>query len=203
MCFFEPLTRMTLDRARLVAGNRVLDLACGTGIVARLATSFVGREGEVVAIDVRPGMIAKARSIPPPSGAPVDFRVGDASGLDLPDGRFDVILCQQGLQFFSDKVGAAREMRRVHVSGGRIVLAIWRGVEHQTLMADLVAAEARHLDKLGVPFEDVAAPFLLDSADEIHSILRLAGFCDIEFSEASMPATFPSALSFVRDVELA
>jgi hypothetical protein len=98
---------------------------------------------------------------------------------------------------------AASEMRRVLVPGGRTVLAIWRGIEHLTLFGDLTNAEARHLEKLGVPYEDIAAPFLMDSAEEIREVLETGGFRDVSLSDATVMVTFPSAATFVRDVELA
>lgn len=200
---FEPLARMTLDRARLSAGERVLDLACGTGIVARHAAPIVGDQGGVSAVDIRPGMIAKAASLPQPPGATIRWIEGDATALDLDDASFDVVLCQQGLQFFGDKAAAVAEMHRVLAPGGRLVLAVWRGLEHLTLFRDLTEAEARHLGKLGVPYEDIAAPFLFDNPDAIRGLLEDGGFEAVEISEASLPVAFPSAEHFVEDVELA
>jgi ubiquinone/menaquinone biosynthesis C-methylase UbiE len=71
-------------------------------------------------------MIAKPRSLSPPHGAPIEWREGDAAALDLADDSFDILLCQQGRQFLSDRRAAAREMRRVLAPGGRTVLAARR-----------------------------------------------------------------------------
>jgi SAM-dependent methyltransferase len=199
---FEPLAKITLQCAKLAAGERVLDLACGTGIVARRAAPLLGENGSVTAVDLRPGMIAKGRSLGS-SGAPIRWLEGNATKLLLDDEAFDVVLCQQGLQFFEDKPAAVSEMRRVLDHRGRIVLAIWRGLDHLTLFKDLTAAEARHLETLGVTYEDVAAPFLFDKPDDIQRLLRDAGFKDIRLAEATVTAVFPSAERFVRDVEMA
>src|SRR5687767_12566054 len=97
---FRPFAELTVERAQLRAGDRVLDVACGTGIVARLAKNRVGDGGTVVGVDLSPPMIAVARSIEPS----VEWREGDACALPVRDPeRFDVVMCQQGLQFFPDK----------------------------------------------------------------------------------------------------
>lgn len=123
-----PWAPLLVDAARLAAGERVLDVACGTGVVARLAAKHVGPAGHVVGIDLNPGMIAVARSLPAAIGAPVEWLERSALDLRLEDASFDVILCQQGLQFFPDKAVALREMRRVLHRGGRLALSVWNSV---------------------------------------------------------------------------
>lgn len=199
---FAPLADVTLRFARPKLGQRVLDLACGTGIVARRVAPMVGRSGAVVAVDLRPGMIAKARSLPPVEGAAIQWREGDATALDLPDAAFDLVLCQQGLQFFTDKSAAAHEIRRVLVPDGALVAAVWRDLEHQSLFRDLTKAEAKNLSKLGLTFEDVAAPFLMGDPAAIEELLGGAGLRDVRITAETLLVRFPSA-HFVRDVEMA
>jgi ubiquinone/menaquinone biosynthesis C-methylase UbiE len=95
---FEPWARNLLDRAAPRPGERVLDVACGSGIVARLAAEQVGAAGTVVGVDINPGMIAVARKNAGAAG--VEWKEGNATALPLPDGSFDLVTCQQGLQFF-------------------------------------------------------------------------------------------------------
>jgi ubiquinone/menaquinone biosynthesis C-methylase UbiE len=110
---FRPWADVTLEEVGLSPGDRVLDIACGTGIVARVASARVGEAGHVVGIDISPDMLAVARKVAPG----VDWREGDATSLPLPAGeQFDVVVCQQGLQFFPDKPVAAAQMRRVLVN---------------------------------------------------------------------------------------
>lgn len=200
---FGPLTRLTLGHADVRRGARVLDLACGTGIVARNVAPLAGATGELVAVDLRPGMLATASSRPRPDGAPIEWRQGDATALDLPDAMFDLVICQQGLQFFPDRLAALAEMRRVLVDGGQVVLAVWRGLDHLPLFRELTEAEARHLEKLGLTYEELAAPFLMDSADELRDLLQGPGFRDVAISEVLLDVRFPSAATFVEDVEIA
>jgi ubiquinone/menaquinone biosynthesis C-methylase UbiE len=131
-----------LDRAGLAPGDRVLDIACGTGIVARLAIQRLSGTGHVVGVDVSRPMLAIARMTAPA----IDWREGNASALPLRDGeRFDVVLCHQGLQFFPDKPAAGREMRRAMESNGRLVVAVWKSLEDTPFFRDLYRVAERRL----------------------------------------------------------
>ena len=123
-----PWTPLLVDAAHVGIGERVLDVACGTGVVARAAAERVGAAGRVVGVDLNAGMIAVARSLPAPVGAAIEWIERSALDLRLPDATMDVVLCQQGLQFFPDKLVALREMRRVLAPGGRLALSVWNGV---------------------------------------------------------------------------
>ncbi|MCO5108730.1 MAG: class I SAM-dependent methyltransferase [Burkholderiaceae bacterium] len=102
---FRPWAETILDDVDLAPGDRVLDVACGTGIVARLARERLGEAGRVVGVDISPAMLAVARTAAPA----IDWREGDACALPLRDAeKFDVVVCQQGLQFFPDKPAGAR-----------------------------------------------------------------------------------------------
>ncbi len=121
-----PWAPLLIELAALQKGERVLDLACGTGAVARLAAGCVGSSGRVTGLDLNAGMLAVARSLPAPAGATVQWVERSALETRLPDRGFDVVLCQQGLQFFPDQVMALREMRRVLVPDGRVAISVWR-----------------------------------------------------------------------------
>lgn len=116
-----PVSAGLLDAADLREGERVLDVACGTGLIARLAAEQVGASGSVTGIDVAPDMIDVARTISP-EGTQIDWHVGDAASLPLPDESYDVVFCQMGLMFMEDRGSALAEMRRVLAQGGRIVV---------------------------------------------------------------------------------
>src|SRR6185436_6273038 len=123
-----PWAPLLVETARLAAGERVLDVACGTGVVTRAAAERVGRRGRVVGIDLNPGMIAVARSLAAIDDAPIEWLERSALDLGLDGASFDAVLCQQGLQFFPDKPVALREMRRVLDRNGRLALSVWNNV---------------------------------------------------------------------------
>lgn len=173
---FEPLARVFLYRVPLEPGDRVLDVACGTGVVARLAAVAVGPAGQVVGVDLNPGMLAVAKRHTADAG--IEWHEGDAGALPCADGTFDAVLCQQGLQFFPDKAGALREMHRVLAPGGTLALCVWRSIEHSPCNAAIAEALTRHVDAdAGV---QVQAPFALGDADRLRTLIDAAGFREIE-----------------------
>ncbi len=152
---FTPWARVLLEYAAPQPGERILDLACGTGTVARHVAPMVGASGKVVALDISPDMLAVASSHPAPAGSPFEWRAGDATSLYLPDGAFDLVLSQRGLQFFADRAAAVREARRVLIDEGRFVLNVWQALDRHPVYEALCQAEARHLD---LQLSDVASP---------------------------------------------
>lgn len=114
-----PLAVDLVDRAMIRPGERVLDVACGTGIVARIALERVGHAGSVTGLDINPGMLAVARSVCPPD---IEWHEAGAEEMPLPDNGYDVVLCQASLMFMPDREKALSEMYRVLAPGGRILL---------------------------------------------------------------------------------
>jgi SAM-dependent methyltransferase len=164
---FVPSTRLTLAAARIQPHERVLDVACGTGIL----TAQV-RAARVVGLDVNPKMLAIARTSP---GEWVE-----ASALAIPFGReFDVVLCQHGLQFFPDRLAGAREMRRV---AARAVVQCWH--QEQGVMGSIVRAQTK---LLGVT---VDAPFSFGDPSALREVLREAGFANVEVETHVVDARF-------------
>ena len=104
---FRPFAEVTIDELAPARGDAILDIACGTGIVARVAQERLGGRGHIVGVDVSPGMLGVARAAAPD----IDWREGNAGSLPLRDGEeFQVVVCQQGLQFFPDRPAALAEM---------------------------------------------------------------------------------------------
>jgi ubiquinone/menaquinone biosynthesis C-methylase UbiE len=134
-----------LEYAAPQPGERVLDVACGTGSVARHAAPLVGADGKVIGLDLNPGMLAVARALPAPPGATIEWLEGNATSLALPDDAFELVLCQQGLQFFPDRGAALREMRRVLAEGGRVAISVWQALPRHPVYEALFEATAPHL----------------------------------------------------------
>jgi ubiquinone/menaquinone biosynthesis C-methylase UbiE len=121
-----PLARDLVDAADVRPGARVLDVACGTGIVTRLAAERVGATGSVTGVDINAGMLTTARTAASAAAAPIRWHETSVEAMPLPDEAFDLVFCQLGLMFVQDKPAALREMRRVLVPGGRAHISVPR-----------------------------------------------------------------------------
>ena len=189
---FEPWSAELLDRIRLRTGERVLDLACGTGVVARAAATRVGTSGAVVGVDVNPVMLDAARSLPSSGGVAVEWTLARAEDVPFADGSFDVVLSQQGVQFFADRDNAAREMKRVLKAGGRVGVSVWRGHRHQSVKG----AVLRALQDMFGPGAAVAYSF--GESSELRDLLNDAGFHDVHIETVRRQMHEPSAGRMVR-----
>ncbi|WGR98602.1 methyltransferase domain-containing protein [Bradyrhizobium sp. ISRA443] len=139
---FRPWAEAILAQVGLSPGDRILDVACGTGVVARVARERLGDAGHVVGVDVSPDMLAVARAVAPR----IDWREGNATALPLRDGeQFEIVVCQQGLQFFPDKPAAAAQMRRALAKGGRLAIATWRSDDEIPFVRELRRVAERHV----------------------------------------------------------
>jgi ubiquinone/menaquinone biosynthesis C-methylase UbiE len=178
-------------------GERVVDVACGTGIVARIAATRVGPTGAVVGVDLNPGMLSVARSVVTDSrsGGPLQWQEANADKLPFPDGSFDVVYCQLGLQFFADRAVALREMHRVLGAEGRLALMVWRGIHESPGFAVLAEALERHVGQAAATI--MRAPFGLSNADELAALVRAAGFQGVAIQQRSGTVRFPSVERFV------
>lgn len=128
---FRPFAEDLIARLNPGAHDHLLDVACGTGIVARLARERMGPAARIVGVDASPPMLAVARGI----DSSIDWRDGNAAAL--PVERFSLLTCHQGLQFFPDKTAAVREMRRVLLPGGRVAIGTWRPLAEASLLREL------------------------------------------------------------------
>ena len=193
---FGPWAEDLLALASPKPGDRVLDVACGTGVVARLAAPRVDPNGTVVGFDLNPGMLAVARALPPPQGASIEWREGNVSAIPFPDATFDLALCQQGLQFFPDRPAALREMRRVLVSRGRLTLSVWRPMQFSPGFSALATALGRHIAPEAAAI--MQGPFALGSAEDLRTLITGAGFGEVVVRPAAKSLRFPSPEEFVR-----
>jgi SAM-dependent methyltransferase len=191
---FGPWAPRVLDLAAPAAGERVLDVACGTGVVARLAAERVGADGRVVGLDLNPGMLTVARSLPAP-GAPIGWVQATAGRLPFPDGSFEVVCCQLGLQFFPDRAAALAEMARVVVVGGRLAAMVWRSIDHSPGFAVLAEALERHVGPAAGAL--MRAPFGLGEEGALRGLVAGAGFGEVKLDRQAGVVRFGSARELV------
>jgi ubiquinone/menaquinone biosynthesis C-methylase UbiE len=187
-----PFATALLDAAGLHRGERVLDVACGTGVVTRLAAERVGLNGAVAGLDINPSMLAVARSVPS-SGAAIEWHEASAESLPLADGSFDVVLSSLGLQFVADKASTLREMRRVLAPDGRLAIATVGPTP--PLFAILEQVLARHVKPEVAAF--MRAVFSLHEPQELEKLTSDAGFRDAEVRSKALSLTLPGPGEFL------
>ncbi len=185
-----------LRAARLAPGMRVLDIATGTGIAAETAAEVVGPSGQVVAADVSPAMVERARERL--GGLPnVAFAVEDGQHLALPDESFDAVLCNMGLMYFPDPARGLAEFRRVLRPGGRAVVSN-NTTPERSLISRVLVIIGRH-----VPSKAAEAARLFSLGDEGHlrALFGAAGFEDVETATETLRIEFPSFDAYFGGVE--
>lgn len=187
-----PLANDLVKIAAFRPGERVLDVACGTGVVARLASQPVGAGGTVAGLDINAGMLAVARSTTPP-GMAIVWHQASAEAMPLPDASFDAVLCQMGLQFVPDKHAALSEMRRVLAPGGRLILNV-PGPTPQ-LFVIMREALARHIGAEAAGF--VNHVFSLHDTAEIQNLINGAGFRDVSVQVDTKSLRLPAPEEFL------
>jgi len=192
----EPWVHCLVDVAALQPAEHVLDVACGTGFVARLAADRVGAKGRVVGVDLNAGMIEAARAASGQGAATtIEWRTGDAAALPFESGIFDVVLCQQGVQFFPDRIQALLEMRRVLRLGGRLAFTVWSAIDDTPYHAALAGALARHLSAEAGSM--ARAPYALHDAVELHGLVASAGFRNVNVRPTIKTTKLPLPAEFV------
>ena len=188
---FQEWTERVIDAASIRPGNRVLDVACGTGVLARTAAERVGVDGVVIGLDVNPGMLAVAER----KGPAITWRQGRAESLPFADAEFDAVVSQFALMFFDDRVAALEEMRRVVRPNGRVAVAVWGSIEEtpgyssmSDLLRRLFGEEAA---------TSLSAPYSLGDREDVRSLFSRAGITDVAIQTIIGMARFPSIRSWV------
>lgn len=188
----RPVAEDLIETANIQPGDRVLDVACGTGVVTRMAADRAGSTGSVTGLDVNPGMLAVAR-VETPSDMSINWCESNAESMPLPDESFDIVLCQMGLQFVPNKLAALREMRRVLVPGGRGYVTV--PGPKPPLFAIMTDALARHISTEAASFGDLV--FSLNDAGELRDLLRGAGFREISVRSELKNLSVPPPADFL------
>jgi SAM-dependent methyltransferase len=201
---FEPFAKHLIQLCNIRPSDRILDVACGTGIVSRLATAYVDAAmGKVVGIDINPVMLNVAHHCS--AGKDIDWKQGSATSLPFPNESFDLVVCQQGLQFFPDRLKALAEMNRVLVGAtsnrdkdyecGRLALSVWTSIKDspgfhilERLLEETISYEAATIMQL---------PHTLSDSMKLISLIKSAGFSKIMSKEITKTVSFPSVEEFV------
>lgn len=184
---FAPWTKPVTTGAGVQTGDAVLDIACGTGVLARHALSVVGPQGRVVGVDPAPGMLAAAAEVEPG----FEWIAGSAEDLPLKDAQFDRVVSQFGMMFFSDRAKAIAEMHRVLRPGGTVAVAVWDDVARNPgyegvidVLQREVSDEAAHILRM---------PFSLGDGEKLAEEFRQGPLSDVQLTTRAGTARFANS----------
>jgi SAM-dependent methyltransferase len=189
---FREWAPRVLDAAEVEAGERVLDVACGTGVLAREALKRTAPGGFVAGVDPAPGMLAVADELAPE----IEWRPGVAEDIPYPPETFDAVVSQFGLMFFTDRTRAIRDMVRVLKPGGSLAVAVWDTLEN----SDAYREEVALLDRVGgkAAGDALRAPFVLGHIPDLAQLFRDAGVDGIAVTTFTGTARFPDIRTMVE-----
>ncbi len=189
---FQQWAPLVLDAVQARTGDRILDVACGTGVLTREAASRVGSDGLAAGLDPNPGMLAVAMELAPA----LEWTEGVAEALPYSSESFDAVVSQFGLMFFQNRAAALSEMARVLRPGGRVAVAVWDSLENSEAYPDEVAL----LQKLAgeAAASALSAPFVMGDKPELTQLMEAAGFKSVEVATHRGTARFPNIRTMVE-----
>jgi len=185
-----PVRDLLLKRANLQPGERVLDVGCGSGPSTAAAAEAVCPHGVVTGIDIAAPMIAAARQRL--RGPGIEWIVGDAESYPLPQARYDVIISQFGLMFFTDNAGAFANLARACRAGGRLIGIVWPTRDKISMFTYLFSSVRQTLDRLRIPYQEPPldfGPFSLGDARHVEWLLSDNGWTGVRVEPVERPMT--------------
>jgi SAM-dependent methyltransferase len=194
----QPIADLLIDRARIKAGERILDVGCGSGSTSFAFAKAVGSTGHVTGVDISAPMLARARANTP-SGAPVEFVLADATIHAFAPDSFDLLASRFGVMFFADPVLSFSNMHRAMSRTGRLAFACWRQPRENPFFMVPLQAVYQHVPKLPPVGPEDPGPFAFASEERVTRILKAAGFSDI----AMEPCTLALDVAVGRGLEAA
>jgi SAM-dependent methyltransferase len=184
----EPFALAVMERATPDAGERVLDVGCGTGRTSLLLAERVGARGWVTGIDIATPMLERARTRARQAGARnLRFENADATLHDFGDERFDLLFSRFGVMFFADPAASFANLHRALAPGARLAFVCWQGLQRNPWMLVPLLAAAKHVALPGPPPPDAPGPFSFQDPDRVRRVLGAAGFREIALEPLEGP----------------
>ena len=188
---FQEWPPRVIEAARIQSGQRVVDVACGTGVLARAVVERVGPEGSTVGVDINEGMLEVAREKAPE----IEWRQAPAETLPLDDDTFDSVVSQFGLMYFEDQQGALEEMMRVLRPGGILAVAVWDRLENSPGYAAVTELLRRLFGDEAA--NEMQAPYSLGDKQVLQRLFASAGISSAEIQTLEGTARFPSIEAWI------
>ena len=193
---FKPWAEKLVHLSSPSPGSTILDVACGTGIIARTAASKVGSDARVTGFDLNPQMLDKASEMAEREGLEIDWQQGDAGDLPFEDNQFDHLFCQQAMQFFPEPQQVLKEMQRVLKPGGTLALNILRSIHYNPAYKILADELEEHAGTTAGTM--MRSPFPDWNQKTIRNMVAEAGFEDIQIHLDIISMRYPSPEEFLR-----
>jgi SAM-dependent methyltransferase len=188
-----------IEAAAPATGESVLDVGCGAGASSLALAACVGTGGQVLGVDISEPLIGRARALAP-QVTPVQFRLADASSVELPEGAFDILFSRFGVMFFADPTGAFAHMRRALRPGGRVAFVCWRGAAENDWVRLPMNALKGIVPRNAPPDPEAPGPFSFGDRGRVSRILTTAGFTDLAI--APFDASVPFGVGETRDAAI-
>jgi SAM-dependent methyltransferase len=193
----RPLGRLAMDRAALVAGERVLEVGCGCGATTIELARRVAPGGTVTGVDISAPMLEHARAVARREGVAIEFQLADAQTHAFQPAGVDVIYSRFGIMFFADPAAAFANLHRAVRPGGRLAFVCWQAVSENPWMFVPLGAAMQHLPPPGMMNPDAPGPFAFANPDRVRGILTAAGFVDVALEPVRQTLTIGGG----RDVD--
>lgn len=192
---FKKWAGYLVEQAGLKPGDRILDLCCGTGIVACTAAAHIGMNNLIAGLDINEGMLAVARKTSSRMYPEIEWHPGDASAIPFTDGSFDAVLCQQAFQFFPDPPAVLNEMYRVLVPNGRLAINVLRPIQYSPAYIILANILEEHAGTQAGAI--MRSPFPSWTIEQLRDLMTDAKFRNVHIQTVITPIRFPSAEEFL------
>jgi ubiquinone/menaquinone biosynthesis C-methylase UbiE len=180
-----------VDLAKIELGHDMLDVCCGTGVLARAAKLEAGPSGQVTGLDPSEKMLESARR----KSEGIDWKQGEVDALPFENNQFDRVMCQFSLMFIPCRIATIKEMLRVCKPDGRVVLAVWAPMNHSKAYCALIDLIKRHAG-LRTAWK-VSSPWSLGTPGTMDALLLTTGVNEYHCHERVGQARFPSMKSFI------
>jgi ubiquinone/menaquinone biosynthesis C-methylase UbiE len=180
-----PVSNILIDRARVKAGERILDVGCGCGATTTAFAGAAGPTGHATGIDISTPMLARARQIVPP-GLPVDFVLADATVYPFIAGSFDLLVSRFGVMFFAEPALSFANLRKALRPSGRLAFACWREPRENPFFMAPLQAVYKHVPRLPQAGPEDPGPFAFASEERVRRILGEAGFSKVEMEPCNL-----------------